>query len=122
MKLRAAKEEALAVAWREFPWADDIRPQMVASEICVHVWKDGVGRLYHTEVFVSSRVTARVAERVGRRAAGSAVPRPAPVSSGVPVHPGPTGAPSAPLLPSQAPGVSLAPGAAQLQMQTTQEG
>jgi hypothetical protein len=51
--LQGAVSEALRLAWARFPEAEEIRPQMLTGgEIAVHVWRCGVGRLWHTEVYV----------------------------------------------------------------------
>lgn len=52
MTLAEAKELALEVARRRFPTATDIRPQLIGSEVCVHVYQQNVGRLFHIDVFV----------------------------------------------------------------------
>lgn len=46
------KAEALRVAQERRPDAERFTPQMVDKEICFHAYKDGVGLLTRTEVFV----------------------------------------------------------------------
>lgn len=46
------KAEALRVAQERRPDAERFTPQLVGAELCSHAYKDGVGLLTRTEVFV----------------------------------------------------------------------
>jgi hypothetical protein len=52
VSLARAKSEALAVARRHFPTADEIRLCLAHGELLAEVWVKGSCEIVHTEVFV----------------------------------------------------------------------